>query len=126
MVLIQHLQQQSIETVDYESVQLPKPPVTEKWVAVHTLSNTSSARASTATNSISDYGDVTPTVLLASASRDRLVNVFDATDQTTALQTRYDNLHSEQHQYPLLQTLDSHTSSVTAVKFSKVTITEPI
>jgi WD40 repeat protein len=118
MVLVQQPQQQTAETVDYESVenQLPKPPVTEKWVSVHTLSITSHST----TNSTSSYGDAVPTVLLASASRDRLVNVFDATDQTSALQTGYDNLHSKQHQYPLLQTLDSHTSSVTAVKFSKV------
>ncbi|CAM9980028.1 unnamed protein product, partial [Sphacelaria rigidula] len=41
-------------------------------------------------------------VLLASASRDRLVHVFDAASC-----------------YPLLKTLDNHSSSVTAVKFSR-------
>jgi WD40 repeat protein len=125
MVLVQQQQQTAIATaVDFESVSinqlLPTPPVTEKWISVHTLSNTSRNNSSASSNST--YGDTVPTVLLASASRDRLVNVFDATDNTTAAaQTEYSILHSnEQQQYPLLQTLDSHTSSVTAVKFSKV------
>jgi WD40 repeat protein len=49
-------------------------------------------------------------VLLASAGRDRLIHVFDATEQSSSnkIVNRYDHV----------STLDSHSSSVTVVKFT--------
>jgi WD40 repeat protein len=55
-------------------------------------------------------------VLLASASRDRLVHIFDASQQQQQQQQR-DLVHPLK--YPLIQTLDNHSSSVTAIKFAK-------
>mmetsp|Transcript_5310 Transcript_5310/g.8769 ORF Transcript_5310/g.8769 Transcript_5310/m.8769 type:complete len:1539 (-) Transcript_5310:162-4778(-) len=48
-------------------------------------------------------------VLLASAGRDRLIHVFDATEASSVSNTE---------RYGHLETLDSHSSSVTVVKFS--------
>lgn len=81
------------------------------------------------------YGEGNPAlVLLASASRDRLVHVFDASanpaargrDGTVKRKVAEGigsgGLHRSAARascYPLLKTLDNHSSSVTAVKFSR-------
>lgn len=74
-------------------------------------------------------------VLLASASRDRLVHIFDASANPTitaaggmakVAESSRDYVSTGRRpaaaarcRYPLLKTLDNHSSSVTAVKFSK-------
>ncbi|CAM9820841.1 unnamed protein product [Chrysoparadoxa australica] len=59
----------------------------------------------------------TPAVLLASASRDRLVHLFDASEDKSRGQGTNDPGQGT-GQYALLQTMDNHSSSVTAIKFS--------
>jgi WD40 repeat protein len=49
-------------------------------------------------------------VLLATAGRDRLIHIFDATEAKSASE--------KEERYSHLNTLDSHSSSVTVVKFS--------
>ncbi len=57
-------------------------------------------------------------VLLASASRDRLVHIFNASGRNAEDEDgNRKSLNS--NSYPLLETISDHTSSVTAVKFSK-------
>ncbi len=57
-------------------------------------------------------------VLLASASRDRLVHIFHASGRIEKDEDGNKKLLNSSS-YPLLETISDHTSSVTAVKFSK-------
>lgn len=66
--------------------------------------------SSTSSNSHSDESQEN-LVLLASAGRDRLIHVFDATEGNIVT-------NKEKERYSHLATLDSHSSSVTVVKFT--------
>lgn len=91
---------------DEAALLLPPPmPTQSKWSAV--TPDTSAADIDGGGSSDDNStGDADELVLLASAGRDRLVKVYDLSGHKSAP--------------TLLQTLDTHSSSVTAVKFSKV------
>ncbi len=56
-------------------------------------------------------------VLLATTSRDRLVHIFDASERSEV--NDKDGNRVLDNSYPLLETITDHSSSVTAIKFSK-------
>lgn len=107
----------------------------QKWEAIDPLGSTVASDGSARAGESDDgreKGD-TALVLLASASRDRLVHVFDASASRGWMdpadgdgERRGDAGKGDcggeggyKSCYPLLKTLDNHSSSVTAVKFSK-------
>ena len=73
-----------------------------------TLSYSPYYRASLSGEITADNDSKENLVLLASAGRDRLIHVFDATEDSTDAAKRYCHV----------KTLDSHSSSVTVVKFT--------